>query len=901
MPESHTDDNLLFGSLARQMNFITRDALIRGLNTCANEEDGTIGQVLQSQGALAEHDDGLLNSLVHRLMELHDHNARSCLAAVTTLNATLHDLEQIGDPNLRRTPDVVANSAGQTEPASDTTNASRHRNGRFRGLPRFRLLRFHAQGGIGEVWVAQDTELNREVALKRLQERHADNRRSQDRLVLEAEVTGCLEHRGIVPVYSLGHSENGRPYYAMRFVSGTSLKDAIAEFHDAKPSGPAGGDRSLELRRLLGRFVDVCNTVAYAHSRGVLHRDLKPGNIILDDFGETLVVDWGLAKTGPIDVDSQSDGVTLPPVSTSSTPYTRAGTAMGTPGFMSPEQVSGRLRELGPASDVYSLGATLYCLLTGKPPFDEPDPSIMLAKVGAGDFPPPRQVKSTVPVALEAICLKAMAVSQEDRYASSKALGDDIERWLADEPVLAYPEPFTARALRWVRRRKQWVAAAAALLFLTALGLAIYNWRITAEQARTTEQLAMTRDTLRELLKVSGENMALIPNTEKLREHLVQFVLDRYQLLGDRFPADPGVKRGTAQVLRVIGGIRRLTGQFAKSQESYERAIQGFTTLCEIDPGKADYRRWLVESFTDRGELNHMYGRTIDAENDFHAAITHAAKLGSAPISPDYRRAMGSALTDLSEVLVLKCQHAEALAAADQAVDILSPAARPDAGSGFRTRDRWLLALALTDRAVASREAAYRDRAARDFDEAARIAGSVAEDDESYDDSQFQLACIANGRAELRSTDQQALLQSEKNYEQAAQFLTRLIRKYTLAPHFREEMTVTMCGRAAVRVAMARIPDAQRDCEAALDHLTWLIDEQARQGAPENPQYLSLLGQVLDQQSQIHFLQGRSPEGQSTRSQAVEKLSRAIQLDPARAADKVKLERIDARPAQLKK
>ncbi len=112
---------------------------------------------------------------------------------------------------------------------------------------------------------------------------------------------------------------------------------------------------------------------------------------------------------------------------------------------------------------------------------------------------------------------------------------------------------------------------------------------------------------------------------------------------------------------------------------------------------------------------------------------------------------------------------------------------------------------------------------------------------------------------------------------------------------------MTLCGRAAVRGAMNRIPDAQRDCEAALDHLTWLIGEQTRKGAPENPEYLSLLGQVLDRQSRIHFLGGRSPEGRSTRAQAVEKLSRAIQLDPARAADKVRLEQINGIPAQLEK
>jgi eukaryotic-like serine/threonine-protein kinase len=891
MSETTNERNLLFGSLALQMDFITRDALITALNTCAKEKDGTVGQVLQSQGALAAADDGLLNSLVHRLMELHDNNARRCLAAVTTVAAIQDELEKPSDDDPDRTTDHEAESAGDTTQSPDPSGPHANGTSGFAGA-RFRLLRFHAQGGIGEVWVAQDIELNREVALKRLQEQHADYRQSQDRFVLEAEVTGRLEHKGIVPVYSLGRSENGRPFYAMRFVSGTSLKDAITEFHAAKARDLAAGDRSLELRRLLGRFVDVCNTVAYANSRGVLHRDLKPGNIILDDFGETLVVDWGLAKTGTVEVDAASDGVKLPPVSTSNTPDTRAGTAMGTPGFMSPEQVSGLLRELGPASDVYSLGATLYCLLTGKPPFDEPNQPIMKRKVCAGDFPPPRQIKSTVPIALDAICLKAMAVSQEGRYASAKALGDDIERWLADEPVLAYPEPLPVRALRWVRRRKQWVAAAAALLILTVLGLAIYDWRITRER----DKLAMYQDALREGLKVSGENLTLIPNTEKLRLYLARLMLDRYRRIGEKFGIDPRIQLETAQVFRVVGGIERLTGQFAKSQESYLNAIQGLATLCNNDPGQLDYRRWLVETYTDRGELNHIYGRTLDAENDFRAAILHADKLRSAPFSLDYRRAMGSALTDLSEVLVLKREHAEALTAADQAVDLLSPAA----GSDFTTRDRWLLALALTDRAVASREAGDRDRAARDFDEAARVAGSVAEDDEMHDDSQFQLACIANGRGELLSTDQKALLESEKTYEQAAQILTKLISKYKLAPHFREEMAATLCGRAAVRVAMAHIPDAQRDCEAALDHLTWLIAEQTRNGAPENPQYLSLLGQVLDQQSRIHFLQGRSPEGQSTHVQAVEKLSRAIQLDPARAADRIRLEQFAARPALSK-
>src|SRR5262249_28161518 len=136
----------------------------------------------------------------------------------------------------------------------------------------------------------------REVALKEIQRVHAHDAVSRGRFLLEAEVTGRLEHPGIVPVYGLGQYADGRPFYAMRFIHGDNLKEAIRRFHEAESPTRDPGERRLALRQLLGRFVDVCNSIAYAHSRGVLHRDLKPGNIMLGKYGETLVVDWGLAK-----------------------------------------------------------------------------------------------------------------------------------------------------------------------------------------------------------------------------------------------------------------------------------------------------------------------------------------------------------------------------------------------------------------------------------------------------------------------------------------------------------------------------------------------------------------------------------------------------------------------------
>jgi serine/threonine protein kinase len=558
-----TDRNLLFGVLALQADLIDPERFARACALWSAQKGTPLADLLVQLGWLTPEDRADVEKVLGRKLKKHGDDARAGLAEVTT-DPVKRSLAALPDAAVRESLAGLSTPPSQGFVLLSTTAPDAG------SRERFTLSRLHATGGIGRVWVARDASLGRDVALKELRPERAGNPAVWARFLREAQVTGQLEHPGIVPIYEVGRRpEDQAPFYTMRFVRGRTLAEAAAAYHRRRAQGEAG---KLELRDLLGAFVGVCNAAAYAHSRGVLHRDLKPQNVVLGDFGEVIVLDWGLAKLlGAAEADGEGADP-LPVPGAADVEETTQGQVVGTPSYMAPEQAEGRLDLLGPATDVYGLGAILYEILTGQPPFTGTETSTLLRAVVHESPARPRSLVGGTPAALEAVCLKALAKKAGERYASPKELAAEVQRWLADEPVSVHREPVTVRLGRWARKHRNVVAAGAALLQTAVVVLAVGVVLVGRSRAQIDHERrraeAVNAFLVEDLLAQADPKSN--PASDKLT---VRELLDRAAGALERSPATKANPEVEGAVRSAIGNTYYGLGLYQRAREELERAV----------------------------------------------------------------------------------------------------------------------------------------------------------------------------------------------------------------------------------------------------------------------------------------------------------------------------------------
>ncbi len=410
-----------------------------------------------------------------------------------------------------------------------------------------------SKGGMGRIRVAKDRRLDRKVAIKEVLRDSGELARRFER---EARITARLQHPSIVSIHEAGQWPNGIPFYVMPHIEGRSLDEVLRTTSSLDERLP-----------LVPHVLAVADAVAYAHRHKIIHRDLKPKNVMIGPFGETIVIDWGLAK----DLAGDGEDGASTGGAGHATPETDHRAVLGTPAYMAPEQAQGP--DVDERADAYSLGAILYELLAGRAPYGGPD---VLAQVRRGPPAPLRDVAPGVPADLAAIVAKAMARDPADRYPSAKELADDLRRFQTGLLVTARHHSVGERLLRWVRRHRALVASVAAIAAITAVAFT----RVVAERDRAQEQrrLALAE---REAAERLVDYVIVDLRRELARQGRLEPMfgvggeIDRYyeRLEAWRGDRDPEAMRRRAQALEVIGDVQDARGENARAAAAYRAGL----------------------------------------------------------------------------------------------------------------------------------------------------------------------------------------------------------------------------------------------------------------------------------------------------------------------------------------
>jgi serine/threonine protein kinase/Tfp pilus assembly protein PilF len=700
----------------------------------------------------------------------------------------------------------------------------------------YRIIREVGRGGMGVVYEAVQESLGRRVALKVLPFASALDARQLQRFKNEAQAAAQLHHAHIVPVYAVG-KERGVHFFAMQFVDGQSLSSVIAELRRLEHGRPAEGDttplpgalsscrssKALHYVRAVARLgVQACDALEHAHQVGVIHRDVKPANLLVDAQGHLWVTDFGLARC------PHERGLTL------------TGDLVGTLRYMSPEQAGASRAPVGHHTDVYALGASLYELLTLEPAFPGSDRVRLLEQIAGEDPRPLRKLNRAVTPELETIVLKALEKAPEDRYASARELGDDLARFLEDRPILARRPNLLARAVKWSRRHRLALASAAIVLLLAVVGLAVSTvlisrqrdeaeqrraeadeQRVEAEhqRARADEQRREARQAVDDMYTgVAEAVLAHQPRLQPLQRLFLLKALAYYERLAHDGTDDPSARRDLGLAVLRVANIRQQLGELDRAGPAYERAVGVLDRLAADHPAERTYREDLATAHECRGVFLLKMGKPREAERDFRRAIAlNRRLLAEVPTEPLYQGKLATNQHNLGALLLQRGQFVEAEADLRQArrtLERLSTHQDPNYARFFGLTCRNLgVLLHRTGRSAKALDA---------LGQAIAVHKGLTEKYPELTTYRHELASIYDARAQVRHDDGAAVV---KDLTRVLEIRKRLAADFPDVLDFRHDLAQGHGNLGNVLLAGGRVREAEDQLKASASVLEQLVKE----------------------------------------------------------------------------
>jgi serine/threonine protein kinase len=758
-------------------------------------------------------------------------------------------------------------------------------------LPGYEILEVLGRGGMGVVYKARHLALNRLVALKVILGGPHASAAEVVRFRREAEAVARLQNPHIVQIHEVGE-HNGLPYFSLEYCSGGSLAD--------KTNGtPLPAQQAAQLLQTLARAVHA------AHQGGIIHRDLKPANILLqrqseipnpksENKGGALVSDIGFRIS---DFDPKITDFGLAKRLDDSAGQTATGAIVGTPSYMAPEQAMGKREAIGAGVDVYALGAVLYELLTGRPPFNAETPLDTVRQVVEEEPVSPRLLQPKTPRDLETVCLKCLAKQPARRYATAEALADDLARFLRDEPIAARPVGQLERAWRWAKRRPLAAALAgvstAAVLTLLGVGL-WYNARLreavreeqaSTAHARRQQKLAETQRQRAEanlldarravdqmLTEVAQSQLARVPQMEPVRRALLQKALAFYQRFLRQTGDDPGVRLETGRAHRRVADIYVLLGQRREAEASYGQALALLGRLADNYAREPRYRFELAKTQRRHGVLLRTADRRTQAAIAYRQARVVLERLvDNHPDQPGYLTELATVHNNLGNLLKDEHQLAQAEKAYRMALAIQKKLVKQ-----FRAAVRYQADLVMTynNLAIVLRYTRRLSEAGKKYRSAIDILEGLVRDHPKEPDYRLGLAKSYNNLFNLLH-QLKRLKEAEEICRQMVPLCQQLADEFPLVPQYRDLLGNSHNVLGVLLTYTNRAREAEKPLRSALE-----IWRKLAAAYPKVSLYKGQMGGALSNLAEALTYQGKLVEARRLVEEAIGHQQAAHKLSP---------------------